>query len=473
MKNRLLNNTSYYFAISFLPSLIGLFTMPIYTRLLSTEGYGTLALVNVYIEMLSIVMSFQLYSAVGRLYFDFMQKNLIRYYSTLVNTILFVSVTLLLILIFKGSTLVNLLFQSNVEYFPAFLIGSIIACLQLPIAITTAFFRVEHQAKDLAIIIIIGLVIGTATGLYFVITLKLGIIGVVLSRLLASTFIFFAQFIYYIKFYSLIIDLLILKTNIRFALPIIPHALGGYLFMYSDKLILEKYVSISLVGVYAVADTIARVFKSFVNAFSTTFYPVFIEKCKISISEGKDLVYEVSRSWFVVLGVSFYFFSILTKPVIFILTTEEFYYAQNIIPVLAFAYLLRGVYIFPVNTFYFTKKTSFLSLVTIMSGIINIFLNILIIPNYGIDGAVLSTLFSFTLNLIAFQFLSKFTFIIKYDKSGVLFLISVVLSTFVIIYFFNFKNLYFELGIKLFLGVVIVFMSSKILDYNKLKKFKI
>ena len=163
--------------------------------------------------------------------------------------------------------------------------------------------------------------------------------------------------------------------SLKFSFPVIPHALGGYLFMYSDIIILEKYVELAVIGIYAIGLKFALLLKAFVNAFNSAFTPIFYERCKEEISSGTDLVKKTTKFWLILLAVAYCFLSHLSEYTIKILTPSNFHDAIAYVPILALCYICRGVYIFHLSTFYYCKKTSLLAAATLTSGILTVLLN--------------------------------------------------------------------------------------------------
>ena len=104
--------------------------------------------------------------------------------------------------------------------------------------------------------------------------------------------------------------------------------------------------------------------------------------------------------------------SILSKPILMILTTPEI--ASNgylITPFVALSALLCGIYGIISNIIILKKKTKIMGNVWIFAAILNIVLNIVLIPYIGIIGAAAATLVSY---FIAFIITTIYSF--KYFK---------------------------------------------------------
>lgn len=424
MKINLVKNSTFYIAIGLLPVTISFITLPILTRFLTPEDYGILSMIAVFTSLVSIVTSLQIHSGVKRLYFDYDDQKKRVYFSTLIYTMTCISCSVLASLFFIGDEFVKMLYsQNDYDFWPIFFIATVNICFSISISLTTAFFKTRGEGKPLLIISAFGSILSTALILYLVVFEKMGLMGSLCGSALGIAATYAMHLFKFRSEFVFSFNSRMLLQNLKFGVPVIPHALGGFLFMYSDIIILEKFVEISLIGVYLIADKFSRLLKIFVNSFATAFSPIFMESCKSSVEEGKELVLDTSKTWFVLLGMGYVVLCHVGEYAIYLMTPSSFHEAALILPILALAYVLRGIYILPINTFYFTKKTKYLPVATVTSGLANILLNLILIPKLGILGAAISTAVCFLLNWVFLEFLCKKSFIVPRDKKSLYFLV--------------------------------------------------
>src|SRR5207249_1710635 len=84
--------------------------------------------------------------------------------------------------------------------------------------------------------------------------------------------------------------------------------------------------------------------------------------------------------------------SVLSPEVVLILAGPQYGAATQVLPVIAFASVFQGLYTLLVTVVFLMKRTARLALLTISSAILNIGLNLVLIPRIGIMGAAWSTL---------------------------------------------------------------------------------
>jgi O-antigen/teichoic acid export membrane protein len=120
-----------------------------------------------------------------------------------------------------------------------------------------------------------------------------------------------------------------------------------------------------------------------------------------------------------------------------LLGTQDYYSGAIILPIIIEGYFLQFLYTWPVNCSLYYKKTRGIAIFTVIAAALNIILNIILIPKYGILGAAIATMISFfTLFLLhqifAMKCIEKYEFsiswFIKYIIVSVLFMVFTVLA---------------------------------------------
>ena len=79
--------------------------------------------------------------------------------------------------------------------------------------------------------------------------------------------------------------------------------------------------------------------------------------------------------------------SALAKPLLSIFTTEDFLSGWFVIPVIAFSGLLAGIVQIFINTLLIVKKTKVQTYINFAAAVLNVLINLFLIPSIGIVGA--------------------------------------------------------------------------------------
>ena len=106
--------------------------------------------------------------------------------------------------------------------------------------------------------------------------------------------------------------------------------------------------------------------------------------------------------------------SALSKPILNILTGEQYFEGYKIIPFVAAGVLFLGLQQTFHAGFLFSKRTSSITFAIVASGFLNVFLNMLFIPKYGYFAAAVTTLISYTFLLFLMIILSRRLFTWKF-----------------------------------------------------------
>ena len=392
---------------SLLPTAVGLMMLPIYTRYLTPQDYGIVALVLSFQMFLPIILSLKLGSSLSRFYFEHTGSDLKVFISTLLFVIFMLSLTATTIIYINVDSIVSYIFPLTLhKYYELFKIGVIVSFL----AIFNNFFinlvRVREKAKLFMKIQLTLFVVNFIINITEVIILERGAYGVIEASMIS---VIISLLIYtYInkKYLGMTRKCEYLIEPIKFSFFLIPHSLSGLISMYSDRIILEKYVTLSAIGLYMLADKIAMIIKMIVNEFNHAFSPYFIRKSKESKQVAIKEVQNISLIFIYLTSMIVVTISLFSVEIVYFLLDKRYFDTWMMIPLLSSAYIFRSLYCFSSSGLFYEKKTGRVAMITILAGLINIALNILLIPYYGVIAAVYTTIFSFFITFIMSELMS-------------------------------------------------------------------
>lgn len=475
MYQKLIKNTSFYAFSSVLPQLLNLVLLPLYTRYLNPTEYGIIALVQVYSLILTILCGLSLHGSVSRFYVEYLDDEVRRkkFVSTIFFLLCLVAFFSLFLIDINGQRLINILYSKNkMDYSPYFRIATWTAFLTILIQFLAAILIIEERAKDFfwaSIISAFSITILTVLG---VVILGKGVLGYLSAFLIGYIFSFIFYFYLTRKNFCLAFDRKLLKGPLNYSIPLIPHALSGYIFMYSDRIILERYVSLAAIGVYALADQVARAFKMGVDNFNAAYSPHFLK----TASQDKKLAVEQSN---VLAELSVFFLcslilitSIFLPELSRIFIDPKYYMIWSMVPLLASAFIFRSLYCFSSAGLFFEKKTWRVFFITGTSAAVNIFLNLIFVPIYGVMTAVVTTFIAYLVMFVMSYFMAKDIFLTLTRYRKILYCLFVFFGLLAISYFLNFNldriNFFNALLLKFLLVLCYLFLMSKFLDYKTL-----
>ncbi|GAG19904.1 unnamed protein product, partial [marine sediment metagenome] len=101
---------------------------------------------------------------------------------------------------------------------------------------------------------------------------------------------------------------------------------------------------------------------------------------------------------------------------------------SNIIPYVAFSYIMYGFYIIMLAGVFIEEKTKYLPLATLTGAALNVGLNFIFIPEFGIIGAAYTTIIAYTVMVAILYFISRYIYLVEYEfkRLGAVFIFTAV-----------------------------------------------
>jgi O-antigen/teichoic acid export membrane protein len=424
-----LKGSSIYTAGQFLTNLSGFLLIPVYTRYLSTEEYGIIGILEVFLSLMVVVLMFGTHPSQTRFYYDYKDDSKkVGELLFSINCFLVVMVaSACFLLTFFGQPIFSMFIRSNDVTFNPFIV----------IIIWTTFFSVLNQLvvkfyvttkkyTYSAVLQFLQFLINASLILLFVVYFKEGALGKIKGVLIAEGI--FCLFFYwpYAKNFAFKFDLKYVKYTLVFGMPLVFHLISGALLHSIDRVILEKYVPLSQVGIYTLGYQIGMVMSVLVISINKAWTPNYYDLMQ---QDNKDHAYEIRKAfylWLAGIGTICLIGSLWAKEILVILTPENFHAASTIAPLILFSYFIYGVYFFVVGPIFYYKKTKTLPLITGSAALLNIGFNFLLIPQIGIFGAAYATLISFLYMATVVYLIGKRLFDPQFDILKIIILISVV-----------------------------------------------
>lgn len=191
----------------------------------------------------------------------------------------------------------------------------------------------------------------------------------------------------------------VLGPALAFGLPLVPHAVAGWVLEMSDRAILTRFLPLHEVGVYALGYQLGAAMGLLTGAFNAAWVPFLFGALK---EEGDGahprlarlVTYYTFALCFVGLG-----WALLVEHALPLLAGPGFQEAHRITPWVVGGYVLGGLYFIPTNLLFWRRQTRVIPLVTVAAGAANVGLNLWLVPRYGAVAAAWNTLAAYALLL--------------------------------------------------------------------------
>jgi O-antigen/teichoic acid export membrane protein len=169
-----------------------------------------------------------------------------------------------------------------------------------------------------------------------------------------------------------------------------------------DTLVIGYFAEIGAVGVYDVVYTLVSLISVGLSAFGFIFMPVLSESASKNNHEEMQSLFLIAQKWVLLLSLPI-FLGLMLVPEILISITfgQEYVIGTAAMQILAFGFLTQGIVGLNGHTLTAIGETRLLMYDAIVTGTVNLGLNVMLVPKYGIIGAAAATTASFfILNLL-------------------------------------------------------------------------
>lgn len=263
------------------------------------------------------------------------------------------------------------------------------------------YLQMNRKSVIFSIISLSASIIVLLANYLTIVQLRMGYMGFLLSDSIGKIFSFISySFLLFHRvklFPSFSFSRIWLSEQLRIALPTIPHAYAAYLLNTSDRLLLNLFnVSVGSIGLYSFAYSFATNFSKIGSSMLVAGRPIIM---KLYASETKEADTQVRNLiWILQAGLlsGGFILSLWIKEIIQVLSSNPsldtaYVYA----PLLIMAYTYYPLYFGAINKLYYYEKTRIFWKISFLAALINVGLNLVLIPQIGVWGATIATLFSY------------------------------------------------------------------------------
>jgi O-antigen/teichoic acid export membrane protein len=453
--------------------IIGFVMIPVYTRYFSPADYGVLEIITITTQVINLVASIGVTQGIGRFYFQYEDDE--NRNSVLSTGIIAFSIFSLFVILpmlgFSGKLSQWLLKSAGNTNFFVIAIGTIWFSTLNEIG----FFYMRMLKKSLRFMIMatIKLIFAILLNIYFIVVIKTGIIGVLYSTLISS-----------VVFSSILIIPLLNKTGyhlsssklkdmFRFGLPLIPSSMANLVVLASDRYFLRFLATLSDTGLYSLAYRFSTIPGYFI---AYPFMQIWsVRRLEIYKSDNSEEVMGTVFTYFCIFIVSVGLaVCVMTKDIIELISDPKFWPAYKTVPILVLAQIIMSFCQHFNIGLLIKKKTQYFTYIDIINAVVNLTLNYLLISRYGVMGAAIATLISYSLRALMIYIVTMSLYRIHFEAIRILKLFLAAGFVYGISTFLNTSSLWVAIGIKTLLLLLfpVCLLVLKFYTRIEIDKFK-
>ncbi len=368
--------------------ILAVLLLPVYTRYLSPADYGTVETLIALTTVLVITLRLGISNAFIRFYFDspdpVERRRVLR--TSFWFTMGMATLGLALGLLFSRE-ISSVLFGSadEAEIVAAAFVG---LWAQMNYEQLTALFRVEERSVAFVTASLANIAITIAATLLLVVELDQGPLGVIVGGFTGTLVVYVALLGYRREQLGLQFDRELLRRMNRFGLPLVPSALFLWVTNFSDRFFLLKLADAEEVGLYSIGVRIASAMVLILTAFRMS-WPAFA----YSIEDDDEarhtyafvLTYVVLVTTWVATGLA-----LLSPWIVDWIAAPAFSSSSRVVGPLAFAVVIFSAFVVVVVAVGRARRMQFNWVVSAVAAAVNVAVNLLLIPRYGMMGSAVA-----------------------------------------------------------------------------------
>ncbi len=395
---RLVSNTLIFAVGTFSSKVLVFLLMPLYTRVLSTDEYG---ITNTIVDMGNLLIPLITLGIINAIIRFGLEKNIRKsdVFSTgffmilLGGAILFCLQPVLVPIL---SPLMQLMEISSEHVSENLLLLVVFSFTSAMRSLCHQFVRARGMVRLYAVDGILSTALTILFNVIYLVVLRWGVVGYVLAIItadfLSTCFLFFcADLQKFLRFRG--IDLGVSRSMLRYALPLIPNTIFWWIINLSDRLMIAAFMGQSYNGLYVAAYKIPNVIILLAGIFSDAW-----QMSAFTETHGRNKFFtKVFNTYASLLFMAASGVILFCRLIIRILVSDAYYECWKYVPILVVTTTFTCMVDF-MGSIYMTEKKSLHSMVTTAIGAgANIFLNLQLIPPYGVNGAAMASLASYFL----------------------------------------------------------------------------
>lgn len=383
---------------------------PIYTSFLSPHDFGIIGLMSITINLLTRFVSAPINSAFTRFYYapEYKEKSGILLFNLFLWALLII--TFCAVIFWRMSEyLAGVLLQDrNLAHLLK--IYALILFLQPLSSLFLCLLRMLERAKYFIFTSISSLLISAGLTLYLLIVLERGVLSLIVGNLFNLIVMVIMVLPVFIKRSTFKLSRSILIPPLKYAYPLLLSEYSNLLIQSGDRYVLRIFNSVSMVGLYSFGYQIAGILQTaLVTPLKQALQPVVLKQEKDPAAIRGFL--RGGATYFYLVGcAACLLISLFSREILMLFARKEaFWAAWVIVPIITYSYVQHGLGNFVGWGMGLMKKSFYVSGIVLVAALVNIGLNFLFVPQWGMLGAAFATMLSYIVwNALKAYYSAKF-----------------------------------------------------------------
>ena len=437
-------DTAIYGISTIVGRFLNFLLVPFYTHFISRGDMGIYTNIYAYLAFLNIFYiygmdaAFMKYSSQAE---PQAKKNIFStaYVFVTLSTLALTAVLLLLRLPFGHLMAVPARYMKLIYYVIFILLFDTLALVPF------ANLRLERKAGKFAALKLTNILINLGLNLLFFIKFRWGIEAIFAANLIASAGTLLLLIPEIFKHLKIKIYGDQLKKMLRFGLPYLPASLASIMVQVIDRPIVLAMTDADTLGLYQTGYKLGIFMMLVVSMFQYAWQPFFLNNARET--NAREIFAKVMTLFVLAASLLWVVVSLFIDNAAAwefaagrSLIERHFLPGLVVVPIILLAYLFNGIYVNLQAGLYIAEKTKYFPVVTIAGALVNVAVNLLLIPRLGIVGAALATLASYLVMAAGIFIFAQRFYKIDYEYGKLLKILGTISVCGSIYYYFYFHG---------------------------------
>lgn len=218
-----------------------------------------------------------------------------------------------------------------------------------------------------------------------------------------------------------------LRRLLSYGVPLVPVSLAYWIFVVSDRMVIGKLSTVEQLGLYAVANNITSSLTYVNNALGQAWSPRAVQVYEDQYATAPVFYGQVMT--YILLGFGFLCVGLTTfaREALLILSTPAYYGSAVAVGPLALAGVAFASTQITALSISLVKKTYYITVYAWLAALLNLGLNILWVPRWGMVAASWTTAIAYTFLTVGYLFTSQRLWPVVYEKRRALTIVGLTL----------------------------------------------
>lgn len=407
---RLATTGAAYTAASILSKVIAVALLPLYTRYLTPADYGAAEVMFAAVVSASIVVRLGTIEALLRFYYKD-DEDPDRVVATSFAAMFWVATVAALVALPFAGQISEALLNRPAADLARISIGGLWVLTMFEYLLT--LFRLQERARAFFLTTIFNVLVTIGLTVVLVVGQGEGARGLLLGSYASGAAFVLGLIVVHRRRLSLWVDRELLRRLMRFGLPTMPAELSLYLLNFVDRIIIVRSAGLAEAGLYSLAVKFAQAVNVLVRGFQLAWPPLAYS---IRDDDEARRAYAVIVTWFVA-GCAFVVTGmwLLSRWIVRALAAPQFFDSYKAIGLISTAVTLYALYMVLVVILGRTGRTGFNFPAAIAALVVNVALNLALVPPLGIVGAGIALVASYLVVLALMYGFTQRLFPVPYE----------------------------------------------------------